>query len=61
MTLAGSDWIQLELGGSTLLTSITVPFSFELAYEPGWIRLDPARSGWIQLDIAGSGRIHLIN
>ena len=40
MTLAGSSQIQLDLGGSTLFTSITVPFYYELGYDPGWIQLD---------------------
>jgi len=31
MTLAGSGWIQLELGGSTFFTNIEVVFYLELA------------------------------
>ena len=40
MTLAGSSQIQRDLGGSTLIASITVPFYFELGYDLGWIQLD---------------------
>jgi len=55
-TLAGSGWIQLEQGGSTLLTDINVLFCHRgildprgVAFDPGWIRLDPAGTWWIHL------------
>ena len=62
MTLAGSGWIQLEPGGSTLLANIKVVFYSELATETsGVLPMTLAGSGWIQLELGGSTLLANVN